>query len=98
MMSGHGPRGNEVIKGKTIKVPKHTPQTFNGLIHGLGSWIGPMRIIVGSPCVLDVVVGFEPLEALCPGVVDILGIADELRRRRRSVGSRHFNVEDRLMV
>ena len=39
----------------------------------------------------------EPLEALRPSIVDILGIGDELRRRR-SVGSRHFDVEDGFMV
>ena len=48
--------------------------------------------------ILDIVGGFEPLEALCPGVVDILGKGDESRRRRGSVGNRHFNVEDGLMV
>ena len=40
--------------------------------------------------VLDVVAALELLEALRASIVDVLGIGDELRRRRRSVGSRHF--------
>ena len=56
-----------------------------------------MRIVAGGPGVLDIVMGFETLEALCPGVINILGIGDELGRRR-SVGSRHFDVEDGLTV
>ena len=56
-----------------------------------------MRIVASNPRVLDVVGGFEPLEALCPGVVDVLGEGDE-SGRRRSVGGRHFDVEDGLMV
>ena len=39
---------------------------------------------------VDIVAALEPLEALRPSIVDILGIGDELRRRSRSVGSRHF--------
>ena len=39
---------------------------------------------------LDVVPSFELFEALGMSIVDVLGIGDELRRRRRSVGSRHF--------
>ena len=53
---------------------------------------------MGNTGVLDIVMAFEPLEALCLSIVNILGIGDELRRGRRSVGSRHFNVEDRLVV
>ena len=44
---------------------------------------------MGNLRVLDVVMALEPLEAFRPSIVDILGIGDELRRRR-SVGSRHF--------
>ena len=49
-----------------------------------------MWIIVGNMGILAVEPGFEPLEALCLGVSDILGVGDELGRRGRSVGSRHF--------
>ena len=45
---------------------------------------------MGDASVLDVVVALEPLEALCPSIVDVLSIGDKLRRRSRSVGSRHF--------
>ena len=44
---------------------------------------------MGGPGILTVVGGFEPLEALCLGVVDVLGEGDE-SGRRGSVGSRHF--------
>ena len=53
---------------------------------------------MSGPHVLDVVPCLELLEALRTGVVNVLGIGDELRRRRRSVGGRHFDVEDGLMV
>ena len=49
-----------------------------------------MRIIASNLGSLDVVVAFEPLEALRPGIVDILGVGNELRRRGRSVGGGHF--------
>ena len=55
-----------------------------------------MRIIPGALGILLVVDGLELFEALYPGIIDILGIGDELRRR--SVGGRHFDVEDGLMV
>ena len=96
-MSSNRPRGDEVDKGKTVKSPKSTPQTLHSLVDSFSRQIGPPWIITGGTGILDIVAGFEPLEALCLGVVNILGVGDELRRRR-SVGSRHFNVEDGLMV
>ena len=39
--------------------------------------------------VLDIVVCLEVFETLCASIVDVLGIGNELRRRR-SVGGRHF--------
>ena len=75
-----------------------TPRTLDSLIDRLGQQIGPVWIVTGGPSVLDVVATLESLEALHPSIVNILGIGDELRRRRRSVGSRHFDVEDGLMV
>ena len=53
-------------------------------------------IITGGPSVLDVVVTLESLKALHLSIVDVLGVGDKLRRR--SVGGRHFDVEDGLMV
>ena len=47
--------------------------------------------------ILNVVDGLKVFEALHLGIVNILGIGDELGRRR-NVGGRHFDVEDRLMV
>ena len=48
-----------------------------------------VRIITGGPSILDVESTLELLEALHLSIVNVLGIGDELRRRR-SVGSRHF--------
>ena len=53
---------------------------------------------MGSPGVLDVESCLELLETLGMGIVNILGIGDKLGRRRRSIGGRHFNVEDWLIV
>ena len=88
--SGHGPRGDEVVKGQTIEGTESTPQTLDSLVNRLGQQIGPIWIIAGSPSVLDVVMTLEPFEALRPSIVDILGVGDKLRGRRRSIGSRHF--------
>ena len=48
-----------------------------------------MRIVASDMGVLDVVAAFELLKALHLSIVNVLRIGDELRRRR-SVGSRHF--------
>ena len=53
---------------------------------------------MSSSRVLDVVPRLELLETLGAGVIDVLGVGNELGRRRRSVGVRHFEVEDGLMV
>ena len=95
--SSHRTRGDKVDKGETIKGPQRTPWTLHSLVDGLSCWVGPPWIIMGGTGILDIVRGLEPLEALHLGVVDILGKGDK-SRRRRSVGSRHFNVEDGLMV
>ena len=98
MMSGHRTRRDEVIQGETIEGLESAPQTLNGLIDHLGQQIGPVWIITSGSSVLDIVLCLELLEAFHPSIVNILGVGNELRRRRRSVGSRHFDVEDRLMV
>ena len=46
---------------------------------------------MSGPHVLDIVLRLELLEALSAGVIDILGVGDELGRRGRSVGGRHFD-------
>ena len=48
-----------------------------------------MRIIPGALGILLVVDGLELFEALCPGIVDVLGKGDK-RRRSRIKGNRHF--------
>ena len=45
---------------------------------------------MGSLGVLDIVLHLELLKALCASVVNILGVGDKLRGRKRSIGSRHF--------
>ena len=95
-VSSNSPHLNKVLKGQTIEGPLRTTRTLGSLVDIFGLWIGPSRIVMGSTSILVVVRGFEPLEALCLGVVDILAEGDE--SRRRSIGSRHFDVEDGLMV
>ena len=89
-MSGHQPRRDKVVQRQAIEGTESTPRTLDSLVNHLGRWIGPPRIVAGTTSVLDIVAALEPLEALSTGIVDILGIGDELRRRRRSVGGRHF--------
>ena len=48
--------------------------------------------------VLAVVRSLELLEALHLGIVDVLSEGNKSRRRGRSIGGRHFDVEDGLMV
>ena len=88
--SGHRPRGNEVIQRQAIEGTERTPRTLDSLIDCLGRRISPPRIVAGNSSVLDVEAPLESLEALSASIVDILGIGNELGRRRRSVGSRHF--------
>ena len=95
--SGHGPTGDEVVQQQPVEGLLRTPRPLCSLVNAFSCWIGPMRIIVSTSHVLDIVGGFEPLEALHPSIVDVLGEGDE-SRRRRSIGSRHFDVEDGLMV
>ena len=89
MTSGHRPRRDEVVQGQPIEGTERTPRTLDSLENHLGRRIDPPRIVTGDTGVLDVVAALEPLEALRPSIVNILRIADELRRRR-SVGGRHF--------
>ena len=52
--------------------------------------IDPIGIIVSDTGLLDIVSRLELFEALGADVVDVLSIGDELGRRRREVGGRHF--------
>ena len=88
--SGHGTQRDEIVKGETIEGSESTPRTLDSLEDGFSRQIGPPRIIASNTGVLDIIATLESLEALRPSIVDILGVGDKLRRRRRSVGSRHF--------
>ena len=87
--SGYRTSRNEVVQGESIKSMESTPQTLNSLIDCLSRRVNPVRIVSSGPSVLDVVLRLKVLEALHTGIVDILGVGDELGRRR-SVGGRHF--------
>ena len=90
-MSSHGPGGDEVVQRQRIEGPESTPWTLYGLVNRFGRRINAVRIVASSPRVLDIVSRFELLKALHASIVNVLGVGDELgRRRRRSVGSRHF--------
>ena len=72
-----------------IKGLERTPRTFNSLINCPRRWINPVGIVASGPSVLDIVLHLELFEALRMSIVNVLGIRDELRRRR-SIGGRHF--------
>ena len=86
-VSSHRPTGDEVVQGQPVEGPLQTPWTLHSLEDVFGCRITPTWIVASTSRVLDVVGGFEPLEALHPSVVNILGEGDESRRRRRSVRS-----------
>ena len=88
-MSGHRTGRDKVIQRERVKGPESTPRTLHSLIGHFGQRVSPVWVVMGSPSVLDVVSCLELFEPLGTGIVDVLGIGDELRRRR-SVGGRHF--------
>ena len=87
--SGHRTRRDEVVQQQGIQGTERTPWTLHSLVDDFGQQIGWVGIVASGPGILDVVPSLELLEALCASIVDILGVGNELRRRR-SVGSRHF--------
>ena len=87
--SSNGARRNEVVQGQRVEGSKGAAGTLHSLIDRLGQRIRRIWIVTGSMGVLDVVLGLELLEPLRMGVVNVLGVGDE-GRRRRSTGSRHF--------
>ena len=87
--SRNGPSRDEVVQQQGIERVEHTPRTLNGLINHFGQRIGRIGIVASGAGVPDVVMCLETFEALGASIVDILSIANELRRRR-SVGGRHF--------
>ena len=95
--SSYGPAGDEVVQGQPVKGVLRAPWPLHSLEDIFGHWITSPWIVASTSHVLDIVGGFEPLEALHPGVVNILGEGDK-SRRRRNIGSRNFDVEDKLTV
>ena len=93
MTSSHRTGRDKVVQRETVKRLERTPRTLHGLIDHFSRRISPVRIIMGGPSVLDIVPHLELFETLGAGIVDILSIGDELRRRG-SIQSRHFDVED----
>ena len=89
-MSSHRTRRDKGVEGKTVEGLESTSWTLDSLVNHLSRRIGPIRIIASGSGVLDIVSGLELLEALRLSIVDILGVGNKLRRRRRSVGSGHF--------
>ena len=67
-----------------------TTWTLHSLIDCFGCRVNAVQVVTGVSGVLDIVPCLELFETLGAGVVDVLGIGDELRRGRRSVGSGHF--------
>ena len=96
--SSHGTRGDEVVQQQRVEGLESTTRTLDGLVDGFGGRVNTVGIIASGPHVLDIVSCLELFEALGAGIVDLLGIRDKLGRRGRSVGGRHFDVEDGLMV
>ena len=88
--SGDGTRGDEVVQRKRIEGPESATRTFDSLVDGFGRRVDAVGIVASSPHVLDVVPRLEPLEAFGMSVIDILSVGNKLGRRRRSIGSRHF--------
>ena len=96
--SSDRPRGDKVVEGKRVEGPESASQTLHGLIDGFGGGVNAVGIVASSSRILDVVLCLELLEALRASIVNVLSVGNELRRGRRSVGGRHFDVEDGLMV
>ena len=59
------------------------------MIDDFGRRKGRVRIVASGSRVLDVISRLELLEPFGTSIVDVLSKSDKLRRRR-SVGSRHF--------
>ena len=97
-MSSYSPRRDEVVQQQCVKGPEGTTWTLDGLIDSFSRRVDAVWVVTSGVGVLDVILRLELLEALGASVVDVLSVGDELRRRRRSVGGRHFDVEDGWMV
>ena len=66
------------------------PWTLHSLIDHFSQGVDAIGIVACQSSILDVVTHRELFEALGASVVNVLGVGNELRRRRRSVRGRHF--------
>ena len=64
--------------------------SVDSLVNGFCRRIDAVGIVSCRAGILDVVLCLELLETLSAGIINILGVGNELGRRGRSVGSRHF--------
>ena len=87
-MSGDGTRGDEVVQRQRIEGAESATGTLGSLVDCFSRRISGVRIITGGLSLLDVELRLKLLEPFSAGVVDVLSVGDE--RRRRSVGGRHF--------
>ena len=92
-MSDNQSQSDEVLKGQGFKGPLQTTRTLDGVVDVFSCWVGPSWIVVSSTGILLVEDDPVLFKALCLGVIDILGVGDE-SRRRRSIGIR--NIEWRM--
>ena len=90
MTSSGGTQRDEVVQRQSVEGLESTTRTLDHLVDRFSRRIHAVGIIASGPRIFDVVPHLETLEALYPSIVDILGVGNELGRRRGSVGSRHF--------
>ena len=83
-----GSRSDEILEGESVEGPLGTPTRLDGVVDIFRRQVSTIRIVPSAASVLLVEDGLVLFEALHIGVVDILGKGH--KRRRRSVGSRHF--------
>ena len=81
---------DEVVQQQRVEGPGSTPRTLHSLIDGFGRGIDPVGIVASDTGILDIVPRLELLEPFGASIVHILGVGNELGRRGRSVGGRHF--------
>ena len=81
--SRNGARRDEVIQRQQVEGPESATRTLDSLVDNFGGGIKAVGIVASGPRVLDVVPHLELLEALGASIVDVLGVGNELGRRRR---------------
>ena len=74
----HSARRNEVVQRQRVEGLESATRTLDSLVDGFGQRIHAMWIVVSGSHILDVEPRLELLETLSAGIVNILGIGDEL--------------------